>query len=359
MIFGQSVGGRFDSLANTVGDGVAGRCTEEERGTCGTVIPCGQGSLEMGQADDGAGVEGSIDGAEAEDLSLGATGGGSVKAGTELAQAGIAIMPKLARRVVAAEEDFGGGAGPVESAPEFAGDGGQLMGAEASTIGEAVAALHAGPEATVGKAIMCFGTVEMLGELPLRDVSNQADMRSGGLQVLVHVECGEMAAIPGRAEQRREVALGPLERMEDRGELFREREEAAVGGRLLIAQHIHEATGREASTGDAGGEPRVVDFREEAGDLAPTGALAGFAGVAHEHDEEVQAVAGGIDHAVRSRADQVAEGGQKLEEDGGRVCLGVGSDGTDGEPCEPMESSFAKFGMRGCAGRTRRERRRR
>jgi hypothetical protein len=70
-------------------------------------------------------------------------------------------------------------------------------------------------------------------------------------------------------------------------------------------------------------------------------------------------VAGGIDHAVRSRADQVAEGGQKLEEDGGRVCLGVGSDGTDGEPCEPMESSFAKFGMRGCAGRTRRERRRR
>jgi len=61
----------------------------------------------MGQADDGAGVEGSIDGAEAEDLSLGATGGGSVKAGTELAQAGIAIMPKVARRVVAAEEDSG------------------------------------------------------------------------------------------------------------------------------------------------------------------------------------------------------------------------------------------------------------
>jgi hypothetical protein len=62
--------------------------------------------------------------------------------------------------------------------------------------------------------------------------------------------------------------------MEDRGELFREREEAAVGGRLLIAQRIHETTGREASASDAGGKPRAVDFREEAGDLAPTGALA-------------------------------------------------------------------------------------
>ena len=231
------------------------------------------------------------------------------------------------------------------------------MGAEASTIGEAVAALDAGPEAAVGKAVMCFGTVEMLGELPLRDMSNEADMGSRGLKVLMHVECGEMTAIPGRAEKRREVALGPLERMEDGGELFGEREQAAVGGRLLIAQRIHEATGRKASAGDAGGEPRAVDFREEAGDLAPTGTLACFAGGANEHDEEVQAVAGGVDHAVGSRADQVAKGGQKLEEDGGRMCLGVRSDGTDGEPCETVEGSLVKFGMRRCAGRMGRERR--
>ena len=142
------------------------------------------------------------------------------------------------------------------------------------------------------------------------------------------------------------MPVGALERMEDGGELFREREEPAVGRRLLIAQSIDEATGCKTSGGDAGGEPRVVDFREEAGDLTPTGALAGLAGVAYEHDEEIQAVAGGIDHAVGSTADQVAECGQKLEEDGGRVALGVGSDGTDGESGETVESGFAQLWIR-------------
>ena len=97
------------------------------------------------------------------------------------------------------------------------------------------------------------------------------------------------------------MPVGALERMEDGGELFREREEPAVGRRLLIAQSIDEATGCKTSGGDAGGEPRVVDFREEAGDLTPTDALAGLAGVAYEHDEEIQAVAGGIGHAVGPR----------------------------------------------------------
>jgi hypothetical protein len=90
----------------------------------------------------------------------------------------------------------------------------------------------------------------------------------------------------------------------------------------------------------------VVDFCEEAGDLTPTGALAGLAGIAYEHDEEIQAVAGGIDHAVGPTADQVAECGQKLEEDGGRVGLGVGSDGADGESCETVESGFAQLWIR-------------
>ena len=44
-------------------------------------------------------------------------------------------------------------------------------------------------------------------------------------------------------------------------------------------------------------------------------------------------MAGGIDHAVGSAADEVAKGGQKLEEVGGRMGFGVRSHGTDGEPC--------------------------
>ena len=64
-------------------------------------------------------------------------------------------------------------------------------------------------------------------------------------------------------------------------------------------------------------------------------------------------MAGGIGHAVGSTAGQVAECGQKLEENGGRVALGVGSDGTDGESGETVESGFAQLWIRGRAGRER------
>jgi hypothetical protein len=126
--------------------------------------------------------------------------------------------------------------------------------------------------------------------------------------------------------------------MKDGGELFRECEKAAVGGRLLITQSMDQATGSKTSAGDARGEPGQVHLSKETGNLIPTGALTGLAGIAHEHDVEVQAVASGIDHAVGSAAEQVAEDDQKLEEQGGRVGLGVGSDGADGESGEAVES---------------------
>ena len=149
------------------------------------------------------------------------------------------------------------------------------------------------------------------------------------------------------------MPIAALEGTKDGGELFREGEEPAVGRRLLIAQSIDEATGGKASGGDAGGEPVVVDFREEAGDLTPTGALAGLTGIADEDDEEVQAVTGGIDHAVGSATDQVAEDGEQLEEDGCRVGLGVGSNGAHGEPGEAVKSGFAQVGFRSRAERGR------
>jgi hypothetical protein len=104
------------------------------------------------------------------------------------------------------------------------------------------------------------------------------------------------------------VAVAGLERPEDGGKLFRKREEPAIGGRLLIAKGMDKTAGCKASAGDAVREPRLVDFRKQAGDLTPTGALARFAGIADEDEKEVQTVAGGIHHAVRPRADHVAEG---------------------------------------------------
>jgi hypothetical protein len=68
LVFRQSFGGCVESLANTVGNRVTGGIAEEKGSAGEAVIPNGEGSLEMGQADDGARVESSLDGAEAQDL---------------------------------------------------------------------------------------------------------------------------------------------------------------------------------------------------------------------------------------------------------------------------------------------------
>jgi hypothetical protein len=62
---------------------------------------------------------------------------------------------------------------------------------------------------------------------------------------------------------------------------------------------------------------------------------------------------GGVDHAVGSAPDHVAEGGEELEEDGGRVSLGVRGDGADDEPGEAMERGFGQHGLRAFRARCR------
>jgi hypothetical protein len=65
-------------------------------------------------------------------------------------------------------------------------------------------------------------------------------------------------------------------------------------------------------------------------------------------------VAGGVDHAVGSAADEVAKSGQQLEKNGGWMGFGVRSDGTDGEPCQSVEGGFAQYGICGQVGRCER-----
>jgi hypothetical protein len=143
------------------------------------------------------------------------------------------------------------------------------------------------------------------------------------------------------------MPIARLERTEDGGELFREREEPAVGGWLLITQSIDKTAGCKTSAGYASGEPRLVDFCKEAGDLTPTGALASFAGVAYEHEKEVQTVAGGVDHAVRSTADHVAEDGQELEENSRGMSLSVRNERADDLTGKAVQGLFAQMELRG------------
>ena len=87
------------------------------------------------------------------------------------------------------------------------GDRGEIAGTEASPVGNAVAAMHACPQTAVGKTVLRFGVVEVLGELLLGDVGNQADMGARDLQLLAGSRTenggGEMTTIPRTVEQGR------------------------------------------------------------------------------------------------------------------------------------------------------------
>jgi hypothetical protein len=177
----------------------------------------------------------------------------------------------------------------------------------------------------------------MMGELGFCDVTHQADMSRSGLDRVAAVVGAKVAAVPGAAEQRGELASFAAEGMKHGRELLREQEEPAICGGLLIAQRMEDAIRCGAGGGDAARRPERVRFDEEAGDLAPAGSFAGLARFADEDHEEIETVAGGTDTAVRSGADEVAEGGQELEEDGGRVGFGVWGEATDDPTSDTVE----------------------
>jgi hypothetical protein len=111
----------------------------------------------------------------------------------------------------------------------------------------------------------------------------------------------------------------------------------------LIAEGPYETVGSEAGTVDAGGKPGWVDGGEEVGDEVPAGAFAAFAGIAHEDDEEVEGVAGGFDHAVGSGADEITEGGEKLEQECSGMRFGVGCEAVDNASRGTVEGGFIEL----------------
>ena len=145
----------------------------------------------MGQGDDEAAIESSIDGAEPHDLGFGPAGSGAIKARTGLAQGGVTLAPKLTRGLVATEEDFIFAPRPIECAAELAGNSGEFLGAQVAAFRKAFARLHAGPKTAVGKAVVGFRGREMLFEIALGDVGDEADMSAGSLQGLMAIKgCG-------------------------------------------------------------------------------------------------------------------------------------------------------------------------
>ncbi len=129
---------------------------------------------------------------------------------------------------------------PVEGTAQLSGQGRLLFGGKAAAIRQRFAAGHAGPQTAVGKTVGGCGVAEMMGELGFCDVTHQADMSRSSLDRAVAVVGAKIAAIPGAAEQRGELAGFAAEDMEHGRELLREQEETAIGGGLLIAQRMKD-----------------------------------------------------------------------------------------------------------------------
>ena len=124
LFSGEAVGRSLQSLADAIGNGVSDTDTEEGGGGVGTVVPQGEGSLEVGQPDDRAAVESGVEGAEAQHLCFGTAGGCAVETRAVLAQGRVVVVPEFACGLVAAKEDFGLALCPLDGTPEAAGDGG-------------------------------------------------------------------------------------------------------------------------------------------------------------------------------------------------------------------------------------------
>jgi hypothetical protein len=123
LFSGQAVGRSLQSLADAIGNGVSDAGSEEGGGGGGTVVPRGEGSLEVGQLDDRAAVESSVESAQAQHLCFGAAGGCAVETSTVLAQGRVVVVPEFASGLVAAKEDFRLALHPLDGAPEVASDG--------------------------------------------------------------------------------------------------------------------------------------------------------------------------------------------------------------------------------------------
>ena len=89
-------------------------------------------------------------------------------------------------------------------------------------------ALHEGPKAAVGEAVVGFGAVERLGELALGDVTDEAEVASAGLHEAVTVEHAQGSAIPGAAQQGRELGAAAAHGVQHGGEFLGEHEQTAI-----------------------------------------------------------------------------------------------------------------------------------
>ena len=188
------------SLEDAIGDGVCDAGAEEGGRGLETVVPQGEGRLQVRQPDEGAAVKRGVEGTDAQHLCFGATGGGAVEARSDLAQGRVVVVPELAGGRVAAKEDFGLALCPLDGTSEAAAMADSSCGSTLPPSGRHWTRSR-GPKTAVGETVVGFGAVERLGEFALGDVTDEAEVASAGLHEAITVEHAQGSAIPGAAQQ--------------------------------------------------------------------------------------------------------------------------------------------------------------
>jgi hypothetical protein len=158
------------------------------------------------------------------------------------------------------------------------------------------------------------------------------------------VEHAQCAVIPGAAKQGRELRPAAAHGVQHGGNFLGEHQETSIAC-LLSRQDGDEAARGKTRAGDTILRPGAIHLGEELGNLVPTGPLASLAGFSDQHDKEIQAVTGGPNHAVRAGADDVAKGGEQLQENGFRLGFGVRGQGAHGLPGETIERVSVEYGL--------------
>ena len=221
--FAEALRAHIQSLADASGRGINGSRVEEETGAGTAVIPDSQSGIEMANFDYRVRVESGIDGTEAQDLGIGAAGGGWWR--LRIHRGGHGSDGDNNRSTALVRMGCGGrrGCSGSESSP---GHGAiRRPGPTTPAAGErrrwgAIGCGGRWSRDSGWRSRCGFRAADVAEEFALGDVTHEADMRVRRVDETRSVLDAEVAAVPGAAQQRGELPSLTGQEREDGGELL-------------------------------------------------------------------------------------------------------------------------------------------
>ena len=206
--------------------------------------------------------------------------------------------------------------------------------------GQRPGAPRAYPQEAIAETVQYHGATHEVSQVVLGAVDNQRNVRARRRQVRTQAVVRQRLPVPGVAQLGGEGVALALAHLQHLGKLGLYQQQAlilhagvgddypsALPARTGVAHHIDEAfAASQPSVGIRIAAPVRVHVAEHRPNLVQTAALARARGADDAH-KEIQGMPGSAVHPVRTRADDVTEGGQRLHHQRRGIGLGVRLDG--------------------------------